>query len=199
MPHLAPALALALALAAPRVAAADPPPPRDRFRERPQVLSGVLGAGAPTGILGVEYEHALLPWLALAGGAGVGAVSPQASAMTRVRAVGERFAAGGGFGASYGGARIENFDVLGPGSHDVLRGAVWLNSSLFLERRTETGALFRLEAGAGRSIRTASCQHVEEAGTGLYGTYEEEQVRPCSEDQALRVLPFVAFAVGQSF
>jgi len=191
--------ALALALVAPRVAAADQPPPPDRFRDRPQALSGVLGAGAPTGILGVEYEHALAPWLAVAGGAGMGAVSPQASAMARVRAAGERNAAGIGLGASYGGARVENFDILGPGSHDVLRGAVWLNSELFVERRTATGLVLRLEGGAGRSVRTASCQHVEEAGTGLFGTYEEEQVRPCSEQQAHRVLPFVALAVGRAF
>ena len=198
MSRIAP-FALALALLAPRVAQADQPAPRDRFRDRRQALSGVLGMGAPTGVLGVEYEHALVPWFALAAGAGMGAISPQASGMVRVRALGERVGVGVGAGASYGGARIDNFDILGPGSHDELHGAVWLNSELYVERRSESGLLLRFDVGAGRSIRTASCQHVEEAGTGLFGNYEEEEVRPCSQDQALRALPFVAVAVGQSF
>jgi len=194
-----PPFVLAFALLAPRVARADEAEPRDRFRDRQQALSGVLGAGAPTGVLGVEYEQALVPWFALAAGAGMGAISPQASAMVRLRAVGERFGVGVGAGASYGGARIDKFDILGPGSHDDLHGAVWLNSELYLERRNASGLLFRFDVGAGRSIRTASCEHVEEAGTGLFGTYEEEEVRPCSQDQALRVLPFFAVAVGQAF
>ena len=199
MARIAPLAALSLALALPRLASADQAGQRDRFRDRPQALMGILGMGAPTGILGVEYEHALVPWFALAGGAGMGAISPQASAMVRVRVLGERAGVGAGAGASYGGARIDNFDILGPGSHDDLRGAVWLNSELYLEIRNQKGFLWRLDVGAGRSIRTASCQHVEEAGTGLFGNYEEEEVRPCSEDEALRILPFVALAIGQSF
>ena len=198
MTRLAP-FALAFAFLAPRVVQADEAESRDRFRDRKQALSGVVGMGAPTGILGVEYEHALVPWFALAGGAGMGAISPQASAMVRVRVLGERAGVGAGAGASYGGARIDNFDILGPGSHDDLRGAVWLNSQLYLEIRNENGFLWRLDVGAGRSIRTASCQHVEEAGTGLFGNYEEEEVRPCSEDETRRILPFVALAIGQSF
>jgi len=198
MSRIAP-FALAFALLAPRVAQADGAEPRDRFRDREQALSGVLGMGAPTGVLGIEYEHALVPWFTLAGGAGLGAISPQAAAMVRVRAVGERVGVGAGAGASYGGARIDNFDILGPGSHDDLHGAVWLNSELYVERRSESGLLLRFDVGAGRSIRTASCEHVEEAGTGLFGTYEEEQVRPCSDQQSLRVLPFIAVAVGQAF
>ena len=58
--------------------------------------------------------------------------------------------------------------------------------------------LLRMELGAGRSIRAASCQHVEEAGEGLFG-YEEGAVRPCSDGRTLRWLPFVAFAVGKAF
>lgn len=182
-----------------RAAAADEAAPRARFGDRPHAVTGILGAGAPTGVLGVEYEGAPVDWFAISAGAGMGALTPQVAAMMRVRGVGERFAMGVGAGASYGGARIDNMEFLGPGSHDELHGSLWLNSEGYVERRSAAGLVLRLEVGAGRSVHTARCDHVEEAGYGLFGSYEEEEISPCSDKQALRVLPFVGLAVGRAF
>ena len=189
----------AAALMTSRVAAADEGAPPARFGDRPHAVTAILGAGAPTGVLGVEYEGAPVEWFAVSAGAGMGALSPQAAAMMRIRGVGERYAMGFGGGASYGGARISNMDILGPGSHDELHGSVWLNSEAYIERRSAAGLVLRFEVGAGRSIYTSRCDHVEEAGYGLFGTYQEEQVSACSDEQALRVLPFVGFAMGRAF
>jgi len=187
------------ALMTSRVAPADEPAPRARFGDRPHAVTGILGAGAPTGMLGIEYEGAPVKWFTISAGAGMGALSPEVATMVRVRGVGESFAMGLGAGASYGGARVDNMEILGPGSHDELHGSVWLNGEAYVERRSIAGLVLRLEVGAGRSIYTARCDHVEEAGYGLFGTYEEEEVSPCSDKQALRVLPFVGFAIGRAF
>jgi hypothetical protein len=171
----------------------------DRFADRPNAMVAVGGFGAPTGVLGVEYERAIARPLAVAVGTGVGAGGAQVALMVRVRRAGPTSAFGLGVGSSYGSARVPDFNLIGRQSYDDVRGAVWANIQLYYERRTSSGAVFTFASGAGQVLRARDCVHVTRAGRNLLGGYSERTERECSASEASPLLPFVSFSIGKAF
>jgi hypothetical protein len=116
-----------LALARPSVAAAlcaldahaGELPPDAAYRFPAADISGVLGVGTPTGIVGVETSISPAQWLAIAAGGGIMGGEPQWAAMLRPRLPvvkqGPAFAAlTAGLGVSGGMFKWSQFCLLAP-------------------------------------------------------------------------------------
>ncbi len=169
----------------------------DAFAAR-NSLVGILGLGAPTGVVGIEYERALARSVTVAAGTGVGASGGvQGALMMRLRRVDGAIARGIGLGGSYGDADVPTFTAY-PGiartGTNELRDSVWLNGEIFFEHRLRAAALLRVAFGVGKAIRTGSCQYVPEEAEYLVPTPEE-----CSDFGAHTILPLVDLAVSGAF
>jgi hypothetical protein len=119
--------------------------------------------------------------------------------MQRIRHAGDERAWGIGLGGSYGDAKVVHLKLLGRNTSDELHGSVWANAELFFERRFPSGQLARIHVGAGKPLRTASCDHVTDAGRGLFGDYHDQTERECTQEEMYQVVPYFGFSLGKAF
>jgi len=124
------------------------------FQNRPTAVYAQLGLGTPLGFAGVEAEHMVTPDYAVSVGAGYGTGGPQAAAMLRMLAGGDRskFV----IGAGVSGGRTIWTDWAGfPDDEGAVRkiGTVaWGNLEIGGEHRFRNGFGLRYFGGYGRII-----------------------------------------------
>lgn len=147
MKHLG--VVAAMVLAASSAQADDDDVDRGAFSKKPTAISVFAGSAAPFGVVGVQAEHAVVPFIVLFGGAGRGTHSAQLGAGCRVQMplinAGRGYAPAIAFSMSRGrspGAFDRDAEPL-PG------GAWWMNLEGSVERRADSGFLVRAVLGYG--------------------------------------------------
>ena len=124
------------------------------FQNRPTAVYAQLGLGTPLGFAGVEAEHMVTPDYAVSVGAGYGTGGPQAAAMLRLLAGGDRSKFSLGAGVS--GGKYTWRDYLGfPDDEGPPRKAgtvAWANVEIGGEHRFRNGFALRYFGGYGRLI-----------------------------------------------
>ena len=125
------------------------------FQNRPTAVYAQLGLGTPLGFAGVEAEHMVTPDYAVSGGAGYGTGGPQAAAMVRMLAGGDRSKFVIGAGASGGNYNWQDYLDLSFDDRGPIRkvGTVaWANLEIGGEHRFRSGFALRYFGGYGHII-----------------------------------------------
>jgi hypothetical protein len=140
----------------PAEALAPPPaqPPVDRWRARPLVLEGHVGAGTPLGVMGAAVDYSPSRWFAGGVGIGGGTAGPQAAAMARFRiplSEGLGLGLGGGLsGGNYEWTEGGVFQMfIDTPATKTWKPAYWANADLSIEGRLEGGFSIRGYLGRG--------------------------------------------------
>ena len=125
------------------------------FESRPTVIYGVLGAGTPVGLVGVEVEETILPNWSLSAGVGWGAANaPQAAGMIRWQGGGANTKVTLGAGISGGQYKWTEFclDACANGPVTKSGTVAWGNFEVGVERRFSSGFVVRDFLGYGHVI-----------------------------------------------
>jgi len=124
------------------------------FQNRPTAVYAQLGLGTPLGFAGVEAEHMVTPDYAVSVGAGYGTGGPQAAAMVRMLAGGDRskFV----IGAGVSGGRTIWHDWAGfpddEGTIQKIGTVAWGNVEIGGAHRFRTGFALKYFGGYGHII-----------------------------------------------
>jgi hypothetical protein len=127
-------------------------------------LAVSLGLFTPTGELGLEYTHVVLPHLEVGAGAGIGFTGPQASITPRLRAGAGLFSMtfGAGIsGGSYDEPELFSFCVTA-GDHlcpdnRIKALALWANFEMGLQFTSRSGMAWRVYGGIGTAVAHGAC------------------------------------------
>jgi hypothetical protein len=123
-------------------------------------VSGSVGLFTPTGELGFEYTHMVLPTLEIGAGAGVGYLGPQASIMPRLRTGQGPTELTFGAGISGGLYRDPPFfcEHTDPNKcMDTNTTVLWVNLEVGVQRTWRGGMTLHVYGGAGRIVAHAAC------------------------------------------
>lgn len=180
------------------IRAAAPKDDDPRWRAGRTAIALLLGAAAPTGLVGLELAYDLGRELELYAGGGLGLSGPQLALGARatvLRRGGVAYLAGGALATGDAEARLS----VDRGGDFVtqLDWALWLEAENAIEFRTEDDWFARGSLGFGVVLAAADCRYVHEAASGLSGNPRTESA--CATSQRTLVWPFIAFAVGRGF
>jgi len=147
------ALLFALAVLAPSVARAEEEDDdRGAFTKRPTALSVFGGSAAPFGVVGVQLEHAPMPFVALFGGVGRGRTAVQVGAGCRVQMPLINFGRGYAPAIAFSFSRGRSPSAFDRDAEPLPNGAWWMNLEGSVERRADTGFLIRGVLGYGLMV-----------------------------------------------
>lgn len=118
----------------------------DAWKMRPASVSGTLGVGGPTGLLGGELEVAVLRPLVVGVGTGLGSGGMQVASWLRPRWVFDASALGVDVGAS--GGPYRQFAPFADGRHYAW--AWWFNFALSYQYLADSGFAFRTFFGSAK-------------------------------------------------
>ena len=157
-------IVLAAVISAPVLTAADPQVVLGEgvgWAARSRV-SGSVGLFTPTGELGFEYTHMVLPTLEIGAGAGVGYLGPQASIMPRLRT--DQGPTALTFGASISGGPYHDpvltffcYPTSPNTCMDTNTTVLWVNLEVGVQRTWRGGMTLHVYGGAGRIVAHAAC------------------------------------------
>lgn len=136
--------------------AAEPPPTRpSHFERRPSAFLLNMGLGGPTGLLGVMFETAAVPWLAWQAGAGISIGGPRLSTALRPQVAFEEWAVGFGLGLSTG--RAQKGGVLPFDQALTIEQAWWVEADAQVMKRTADGWSLNMAFGLSHLLNPEDC------------------------------------------
>jgi hypothetical protein len=143
---------LVVLLATSAARAGDEEPDRGAFSLKPTAISLFTGSAAPFGNVGVQAEHAVVPFIAIFGGVGTGTNGAQFGGGGRVQMPLINWARGYAPGIAFSLSRGRSASMFDRDAEALPRGSWWMNLEGSLERRTDSGFLLRGVLGYGLMI-----------------------------------------------
>lgn len=142
----------AMVLMASTAHAADEDVDRGAFSKKTTAVSLFAGSAAPFGVVGVQAEHAIVPFIVVFGGAGRGAHATQVGAGCRVQMPLINDGRGYAPAIAFSMSRGRSPSAFDRDAEPLPNGSWWMNLEGSVERRADSGFLVRGVLGYGLMV-----------------------------------------------